>query len=48
MLRTEQDYHEAKSRLEQIFSQARKGTSEGDEFEKLAALISDWEERNHD
>ena len=45
-LQTEQDYHEAMARFEQIFSIAKKGTREGDEFELLSLLISDWESRN--
>lgn len=45
-LRTEQDYREAMAGLERIFSAARKGTPEGDEFELLSLLISDWESRN--
>ena len=39
------DYHAAMARLEQIFSTARPGTPEGDEFEFLTAAISDWERR---
>lgn len=45
-LQTEQDYREAMASLEHIFSTARKGTPEGDEFELLSLLISDWESRN--
>ena len=45
-LQTEQDYHEAMAQFEQIFSIAKKGTREGDEFELLSLLISDWESRN--
>lgn len=45
-LQAEQDYREAMARLEQIFSTARKDTPEGDEFEMLSLLISDWERRN--
>lgn len=45
-LQTEQDYRRAMARLEQIFSLARKGTPEGDEFESLSFLILDWERRN--
>jgi HTH-type transcriptional regulator/antitoxin HigA len=45
-LQTEQEYHEAMVSLERVFSTARKGTPEGDEFELLSLLISDWESRN--
>ena len=45
-LQTEQDYREAMASLERIFSTARKGTPEGDEFELLSLLLSDWESRN--
>ena len=44
-IQTEQDYHEAMARLEKIFCLARKGTAEGEEFERLAILISDWEKK---
>lgn len=40
------DYHRAMARLEQLFPVARKGTPEGDEFEQLAAFITDWEKRH--
>jgi HTH-type transcriptional regulator/antitoxin HigA len=42
-LRSEQDYREALASLERIFATARPGTPEGDEFERLAALIGDYE-----
>ena len=42
-LRTEQDYFEAKARLEKIDATVERGTPEGDEFELLSLLISDWE-----
>ena len=45
-LQSEEDYREALSRLELIFTTARKGTPEGDEFERLTLLISDCEKRN--
>ena len=45
-IQCEQDYREALSRLERIFSTAQKGTPEGDEFELLTLLISDWEKHN--
>ena len=45
-LHTKKDYREAMARLEMIFPTARKGTPEGDEFELLSLLISDWESRN--
>jgi antitoxin component HigA of HigAB toxin-antitoxin module len=45
-LRNEQDYRAAMASLEQIFTTARPGTPEGDEFECLSALIGDYEARN--
>lgn len=45
-LHTKKDYREAMARLEELFPSARKGTPEGDEFELLSLLISDWEDRN--
>jgi antitoxin component HigA of HigAB toxin-antitoxin module len=45
-LRNEQDYRVAMASLERIFTTARPGTPEGDEFECLSALISDYEARN--
>lgn len=46
VLQSEQDYREALARLEQIFTVAREGTPEGDEFEQMSLLIADWERRN--
>jgi len=44
-LQTEAEYHQAMARLEKIFTTARKGTPEGEEFERLSTLITEWEER---
>lgn len=44
-IQTEEEFHEAMARLEKIFCLARKGTPEGEEFERLAILILDWEKR---
>ena len=46
MLRTEQDFRDALADLERIFTTARPGTPEGGEFERLAALIGDYETRH--
>lgn len=45
VLKTEQDYKQAMSRLEAIFD-AKKGTSEGDELEVLSLLIEKYEEEH--
>jgi uncharacterized protein (DUF1778 family) len=45
-LETEQDYHAALARLEQIHGSVKPGTPEGDEFEMLADQIEDWERRS--
>ena len=45
-LQTMQDFHDAMARLEKVLPVARKGTPAGDEYERLALLITDWEARN--
>ena len=47
-LETVEEYNEAMCQLEQVFAAAKKGTPEGDKFELLAKLISDWEEDHSD
>jgi len=46
MLWAEQDFRDALAALERIFTTARPGTPGGDEFERLAALIGDYETRH--
>ena len=45
LIKTEADYQEALSRLEEIFD-AQPGTEEGDEFEVLSLLIDSYEKVN--
>ena len=45
LIKTEEDYDQALSRLEVIFD-AKKGTPEGDELEKLGILIESYENEN--
>ena len=47
-LETVEEYNEAMCQLEQVFAAAKKGTPEGDKFELLAKLISDWVEAHSD
>ena len=46
LLQTGQEYRQAKARLGQIHGSAMPGIPEGDEYESLTALITDWERRN--
>jgi len=45
-LQTERDYHTALAALSRVFALARTGTPEGDEYERLAALLTDYEARH--
>jgi len=45
-LQTDHEYRRAMARLGQIHGSTKLGASEGDEYESLAALITDWERRN--
>ena len=44
-LHTEIDYHQALSRIEQLFDSV-KGTVEGEELEVLSILVEDYEQRH--
>ena len=46
ILKSEKEYRQALSRLEELFS-ARKGTKEGKELELLALLIDVYEKEHH-
>ena len=45
LIKTEKDYDQALARLEVIFD-AKRGTPEGDELEKLGILIESYENEN--
>jgi HTH-type transcriptional regulator/antitoxin HigA len=43
---SEKDYKAAFKRIESLFDAAEPGTPEGDEFERLAALVEGYEEKH--
>ncbi|MBF4448637.1 hypothetical protein ERJ76_23830 [Vibrio anguillarum] len=43
---SESDYNTALKRIESLFDAAEPGTPEGDELERLAALVEEYEEKN--
>lgn len=46
LLQTEQDYHAALAALSRVIVSARPGTPEGEECERLEALLTDYEARH--
>ncbi len=43
---SESDYNAALKRIESLFDAAEPGTPEGDELERLAALVDEYEEKH--
>ncbi|WP_217536901.1 hypothetical protein [Vibrio metschnikovii] len=43
---SESDYKAALKRIESLFDAAERGTPEGDELERLAALVEEYEEKH--
>lgn len=43
---SESDYNAALKRIESLFDAAEPGTPEGDELERLAALVEEYEEKH--
>uniref|UniRef100_UPI001F416BB6 hypothetical protein n=1 Tax=Vibrio anguillarum TaxID=55601 RepID=UPI001F416BB6 len=43
---SESDYNTALKRIESLFDAAEPGTPEGDELERLAALVEEYEEKH--
>jgi len=43
---SESDYKTALKRIESLFDVAEPGTPEGDELERLAALVEEYEKKN--
>lgn len=43
---SESDYNAALKRIESLFNAAEPGTPEGDELERLAALVEEYEEKH--
>ncbi|HBC3540205.1 hypothetical protein P3580_16130 [Vibrio parahaemolyticus] len=43
---SESDYNAALKRIESLFDAAEPGTPEGDELERLAALVEEYEDKN--
>ncbi len=43
---SESDYKAVLKRIESLFDAAEPGTSEGDELERLAALVEEYEEKH--